>query len=49
MLIKKGNDYVPIDPEEDFQLSTLDFIIRGGNAFDVSVLSTYKYLKIKLF
>lgn len=36
VLIKKGDDFVPIDPEEDYQVTTLDFITRGGNGFDVS-------------
>ncbi|XP_046964139.1 apyrase-like [Vanessa cardui] len=39
VLVKEGDDYVPLDPEMEYQVTTMSFISKGGNGFDM--LSKY--------
>ena len=36
VLIKEGDEFVPLEPEKEYQVTTLSFITRGGNGFSVS-------------
>lgn len=36
VFIKEGNEFLPLDPDKAYQVSTLSFLSRGGNGFDVS-------------
>lgn len=36
--MKENDEFVPLDPEKEYQVTTLSFITRGGNGFSVSVL-----------
>ncbi|XP_023948199.2 apyrase [Bicyclus anynana] len=33
--VKEGDEYVPLDPEKEYQVTTLSFICKGGNGFDM--------------
>lgn len=39
VLIKEGDEFVPLEPEKEYQVTTLSFITRGGNGF--SMLQKY--------
>lgn len=36
VLVKDGDNYVPLNPEKDYRVITLDFYLRGGSGFTVS-------------
>ncbi|OWR55136.1 apyrase [Danaus plexippus plexippus] len=35
VFIKEGNEFLPLDPDKAYQVSTLSFLSRGGNGFDM--------------
>ncbi|XP_045770767.1 apyrase-like [Maniola jurtina] len=35
VLVKEGEEFVALDPDQEYQVTTFNFIIKGGNGFDM--------------